>query len=77
VKTEELNRTQRCLETQNQEFSQTKQHISMISSKEESYSKRLQERDNEVANLKHRLRQATAELEDLHKNEAMRNMDND
>lgn len=49
----------------------------MISSKEESYSKRLQERDNEVANLKHRLRQATTELEDLHRNEAMRNMDND
>jgi chromosome segregation ATPase len=77
VKTEELNRTQRCLETQNQEFSQTRQHISMISNKEESYSKRLQERDNEVANLKHKLRQVSSELEELKRNEAMKNMDND
>lgn len=53
VKTEELNKTQRCLEAQNQEFSHTRQHISLISNKEEGYAKRLAEREGEVSELKH------------------------
>ena len=50
-KTEELYQTQEVLQHQNAENTASKQRILFISSKEESYEKRLQEREKEIIEL--------------------------
>jgi len=45
--------------------------MSLVSNKEESYARRLAERDAEIQGLKHNLRTINAELEDLKKFEAL------
>ena len=77
MKTEELSRTQQNLEFQHSEFAQTRQQVSLATSKEEGYSQRLTERETEVADLRHRLNVTLAELEDLRKMDAIRSTDSD
>lgn len=69
-KTEELYQTQNALEVQNKQNTESRQHISIIASKEESYERRLQEREKEIEELKKHLKSINKELHDL------REMDN-
>lgn len=65
IKTEELYRTQASLENQNRDFSDARSKISEITNKEDGYSRRLQERELEIKDLKNRLTQAKKDLEDI------------
>ncbi len=65
------------MEVQHSEFASTQQQISLATTKEDSFMKRLQERDSEVAELSLKLRQISAEVEDLRKRDAVKCHDND
>lgn len=64
-KTEELYQTQEVLQHQNAENTASKQRILFISSKEESYEKRLQEREKEIVELKRQYQILIKELHDM------------
>ena len=64
-KTEELYETQNALHIQNAEYTASKQRITAISSKEEGYERRLQEREKEIDELKRQLSMLNKELYDM------------
>lgn len=64
-KTEELYQTQNALESQNKDYTESKQKISIISSKEESNERRLQEREKEIKILKQQLKDCHREIHEL------------
>lgn len=64
-KTEELYETQKQLENQNQEYTETQQKFSFVVEKEESYERRLTEREREIEELKKYIQSINQELHDL------------
>jgi chromosome segregation ATPase len=61
-KTEELYQTQNSLEKQNKDSIESKHKMTIISSKEESYERRLQEREREIEELKKHIQFINKEL---------------
>jgi len=71
-RTEELYETQEALQTQNAENSVSKHKISVIASKEESYERRLIEREKEIDELKKQLNILNKELYDMREMESIK-----
>jgi len=65
-KTEELYETQNALESQNKDYTESKHKISIISGKEESYERRLQEREREIAHLNKQVKEFNKKMHEFH-----------